>query len=140
MVELNKFVVTGLEQGRLHELLLGEGKWYLPDNTFRKSHDIMLVMFVLLNWINTLSHPKPAIDGLASMLASLAVANPWRCADILLAYSITAKDLGISLPIDFKPLRAALRINLKNNPPENRNPTDTITDLERRMLEIEKKR
>ena len=137
MVKLNKFIVAGLEQGRLQELLLGEGEWFLADNTFRKDHDIMLVMFVLLSWVKSISHPQPVVDRFVAELSKLAASNPWNCVDILYAYAITAKDNGIALSFDTAPVLEILRGNLRDDSIDERDAAETMTDLERRLGGIE---
>lgn len=50
MTTKNKKVLSWFETGKISEALEGEGKFFLPDVTFREVHDILLVLRQLLEW------------------------------------------------------------------------------------------
>lgn len=137
MVELNSKVVKALEQGKLREILLGEDEYFLPDTTFRGSHNLLLVMFVLMHWVRDTDSKSCVAVAFENLLHELARIKPWDCVDILLAYTITARDNNLSLPICFSSVINLLRANLCSTDSSNRNDKKVLKDLERRFRKID---
>lgn len=136
MIELNSQVVAALEQGKLREVMLGEGEYFLPDTTFRDSHNIMMVMFVFLHWIQSDGCRTSMVVAFEELLLGLAVSNPWKCVDLLLSYTITSRDSGLSVLSDFQRVFVCLEKHLGDDSSGRRDKQKSMRDLERRFTDI----
>jgi len=103
VAELNSTIVSWLDAGKLREALVGEGEFFLMDHTNRDSHDIMCVCYVLIRWASQSEKLQAIAQEFERILLELCVSDPEKVLDILLAYTIAARDARTALPCDVRP-------------------------------------
>ncbi len=142
MRELNKTVVTWLEQGKIKEALLGENEFFLSDHTYRSYHNLLLIIDVLISWAIDTSRGDEIGWKFEQILFDLSVSDPWKCADVLLAYTIKAKGLKTGLPCDFLQIFHSLADNLpaakQKDEKFNVTAKDLLIEIQKRFKQIEK--
>ena len=98
ITDLNPKVVSWLESGKIKEALLGSDDFFLMNHTYRDSHDVLLVMHVLLLWSQIKNNQKDISSALSQILDSLKHSgNVAAVNDIELAYRVVSKSTGIQL-------------------------------------------
>jgi len=114
LVNLNTQVVSWIEGGRIREALLGQGEYFISDHTYHSQHDIMLVMYVILNWAEQKRALSSVSESFAGFFQALADKGDWdNLRNIALAYDITSKDQKIALNLDVEAWHGLLPEELK---------------------------
>ena len=140
MRNLNETVVSWLEQGKIREALLGKGDFFLADHTYRSYHDILLVIYVLICWAVDTFKVEETSEKFEKILLSLSVSDPWKCADVLLAYTIKAKGLKNGLPCNFSKIFNSLANHLPSAKQKDENlertANGTLKNIQKRFKQI----
>lgn len=50
---MNSQILNWFNQGKIKEVLLGEGEFFIPDHTYRSHHDGLLVIYQLFEWVDS---------------------------------------------------------------------------------------
>src|SRR5690554_3804502 len=50
---MNSQLFNWFDQGKIKEVLLGEEKFFIPNNTYRDNHDSLLVIYQLFEWADS---------------------------------------------------------------------------------------
>ncbi len=112
---LNPTIVRWIAKGKIKEALLGESPYFLPDNTFRTDHDVLLVIYVLIRWAFHKNKQLDCANDFTIAIQDISEANIIKGLEILLAYLIVSRDLEITLPIDPCILLASIENKVINN-------------------------
>lgn len=98
MEKLNSKVVSWLENGYIKEALTGEKDYFINNNTYTSSHDLILVIDVMIEW----AYRGNCIELIGSKfhdaVLELSKTRQDICADVLISYSITVRDSKKPLP------------------------------------------
>ncbi|NDI35091.1 hypothetical protein [Chengkuizengella sediminis] len=117
----NDRIQQWFDEGKIRKALLGEESFRIPDNTYRDSHDRILVITQLMHWMEK---NKSRINPIKfeSLVLSLIEENFEESIDLLYSYFIFNKKIPIS--VDCK----TIETNLKNQVNAN---GDLIVNSER---------
>jgi hypothetical protein len=109
----NPTIREWLEGGHMREALEGQGEYFLADPTYRQCHNVLLVVQEILDWAQDTRLVSECGREFTVAVNAIAVANPVRALDTLLAYAIASRDVKTRLPVDFNLVDKTLAVGVR---------------------------
>lgn len=129
----NERIQGWFETDELKEAFLGDGKYRIPDVTYRDKHDRILVMSQLFRWAQK-SNTKNATQKLENALKDLLPDHFSEAIDVILCYFIIKQNENTSVNVDFQGIKNELISAIKLNGTK----IVTVETLRSQIVEISK--
>lgn len=89
------------DSGDILNALIGSNKYFIPDVTYRDSHDLILILSQLILWADNTNNNEIAANELEKYIHTVINNDELEKAlDIIRTYYIVASDMKALLPID----------------------------------------
>jgi|GEM_PF-4705970 len=99
-VRKNQDIWVKFESGGASDLIVGDGGIFIPDHTFRDSHDRLLVLRELIKWGREKGNQNEAVAQFQKSIEFLLQSA--RCVDlfdVIICYLIAESDMGFGLSL-----------------------------------------
>lgn len=100
----NERIKRWFEDGQVREAFLGEGKFRIPDVTYRDTHDRILVMTQLFKWAQQ-SNSKEVTKKFTNTIRDFLLYHFAEAIDVILCYFIVKQDGYTLVDVDFQGLK-----------------------------------
>ena len=126
---MNQRIANWFEQGKIVEAIRGEPDYFIPDVTYRDSHDILLILSTLFEWANKNGmHEYAASCFLSVFEAYLESEELFEALDLIHAYLLVVDDVNNFLQLEMEKIEIQLR-NLVNSKSKNITQDEKLRNL-----------
>jgi hypothetical protein len=124
-VIVNPTVWAWFDEGAIEGALMGEGRFFLPEHTYR-DHDRVLVIDQLFDWAKLRHREHDASMTVENLVAQYAARGEiLHAARLILTYLIVEDDRGDTIGVDRQRVAISLAMGIEQHP--SLLPTDEAT-------------
>jgi len=111
---MNKRIAKWFEEGRFYEALTGKGKYFVMNHTYRSHHDVLLVLYTMIEWAFGTNNIDSCASYFTTALNRICKEDPLVGLNIINCYLIaTEGHKDPKLPMKLESFREVVNQGLK---------------------------